>query len=419
MFIYTVKPGDSLYAISQKYNIPVHTIRLVNGLAQPNIVPGEALLINKYVYIVQPGDSLYDIAQMAYVSLDAVLNANPGLNPNRLQPGMRVTIPELPDYVASSLSYIYINGTQNDQALIRDFAPYSTYYSFFEYHFSNDGSLSQLNDLTAIETAWNSNTVPLATITNLTPTGFSSELNQLLNNPSVRQNLINNIYDLVTTKGYGGVNIDFEQIPASSRDVFSTFINELGKRLKPVGLLLTIAVPPKTSEEIPWLGGYDYGAIGSIIDIMYIMAYDWHHGASEPGPVAPIEQVRKTIEFAASKMDRSKILLGVPLYGYNWTLPYSAERLAPAISNQNAVDLASNQGEPIQYSEEFQSPFFNYVDQQGQRHVVWFEDVRSMAAKMELITEYQIGGIGAWQINLGFPQGPWLLTKFFKIRKGV
>lgn len=131
MFIYTVKPGDSLYAISQKYNIPVQTLRLVNGLAQPNIVPGEALLINKFVYIVQPGDTLYDIAQVAYVSLDAVLKENPGLNPNRLQPGMRVTIPDLPDYVASGLSYIYINGTKRDQALIRDFAPYSTYYSFF------------------------------------------------------------------------------------------------------------------------------------------------------------------------------------------------------------------------------------------------------------------------------------------------
>lgn len=276
-----------------------------------------------------------------------------------------------------------------------------------------------MNDLAAIETAWNQGTVPLATITNLTSMGFSSELNQLLSNPSARQNLINNIYDLVSTRGYGGVNIDFERIPTESRDVFSTFLNELGSRLKPEGLLLTIAVPPKTSEGIPWLGGYDYGAIGSVVDIMYIMAYDWHHSGSEPGPVAPIDQVRKTIEFAINRMESSKILLGVPLYGYDWILPYSPKRLANAISNQNAVDLASNQGEPIHYSEEAKSPFFNYVDQQGQRHVVWFEDTRSMAAKMELITEYQLGGIGAWQIDLGFPQGPWLLTKFFSIRKGV
>jgi len=420
LFVYTVKSGDSLYSISQKYDISVNVIRLVNGLDETNVVPGQALLMNTNIYIVQPGDSFYSIAQMAYVSTDMLVAANPNLNPTFLQPGMRIVLPELPDYAASTFSYFYVTGTPIDQALINDFSPYTTYYSSFEYHFNTDGSLSQLDDAEVIEAAWNRRSVPLATITNLTATGFSHELTSAtLNNPSTRQNLINNIYSLVITKGYAGVNIDFEGNFSEDRDIFSTFLSELGEQLHAAGLLLTVAVPPKTSEGIPWLLGYDYGAIGAVVDFMFIMAYDWHHMASEPGPVAPINEVRNTIEFALERMDRRKVILGVPFYGYDWALPYNPGVLSQAISNQNAVNIAMSQDSPIHYSEEYKSPYFYYVDEQGQNHIIWFEDARSIAEKFLLVREYQLLGTGAWQIGLDFPQGPWLLTKFFNIRKVI
>lgn len=418
LFIYTVKPGESLFLISQKFDISVEAIRIVNGLSETNIVPGQALLINNRIYTVQPGDSLYIISQMAYVSLNMLTQANPGVNPNLLQPGMKIILPKLPDYNASTLSYLYVTGTIVDQLLIKDFSPYTTYYSFFEYHINNEGSLSQLDDLEAIETAWNNNSAPLATITNLTAEGFSPELtSKILNNPSTRQSLINSISTLVSTRGYAGVNIDFEGTLTEDRDIFSTFLGALGDRLHAAGLLLTIAIHPKTSEEIPWLLGYDYAAIGSVVDFMFIMTYDWHHMASEPGPIAPINEVRNAIKFASERVDSSKIILGVPLYGYDWTLPYTSNTFATAISNQDAIDLAMRQSSPIIYSEEYQSPYFYYVDDLGQNHVIWFEDSRSIAKKFALVSEYQLLGTGAWQIGLGFPQGPWLLTNFFNIRR--
>ncbi|MCF3942090.1 hypothetical protein LZD48_02875 [Oceanobacillus sp. APA_J-2(6-2)] len=73
-------------------------------------------------------------------------------------------------------------------------------------------------------------------------------------------------------------------------------------------------------------------------------------------------------------MDSSKIILGVPLYGYDWELPYNPNTIATAISNHDAVDLAMRSGSPIRFSAEYASPYFYYADQFGQSHVVWFED---------------------------------------------
>ncbi|WP_028552786.1 glycoside hydrolase family 18 protein [Paenibacillus sp. UNC451MF] len=418
MFIYIVQPGDSLYTISVKYDIPIDRIRLANGLVRINIVPGQALLIPLSIYKVQPGDSIYTIAQMAYVPLQALINANPSIRPNALYPGMKITIPNISDFYITTLGYYALRSPELDRALVNDFAPYATFISLFEFHFSADGSLNVLDDTAAIQTAWSRRVNPLATITNLTQTGFSTDLtHQVLNNPDARNTLIENIYTIVSTKGYAGVNIDFERVSAEDRDLFSGFLRRLKERLQPEGYWLTIAVPAKTSDDIPWLLGYDYGAIGSVVDLMFIMTYDWHHGTSEAGPVAPINEVRRTIDYALQYVRRDKLLIGLPFYGYNWIVPYQPGSVAQALSNQNAVDLAMRYQVPIQYSQQYKSPFFEYVDENGLRHVVWFEDSRSISEKMLLIREYLLEGLGAWQLTLGFPEGPWLLTKFFRVKR--
>ncbi|ASB89454.1 glycosyl hydrolase family 18 protein [Bacillus sonorensis] len=418
MFIYTVRPGDSLYGIGSAFGISTDQIRLTNGLTETNIVPGQALLIPLYTYTVQYGDNFYSIADRSFVSAALLRQANPHIAPAAMRPGMKITIPDTPKKPITALGYYGLRSPQLDQELINDFAPYATYLAFFEYHFSNDGSLNDINDLPAVQTAWRRRVPPLMTVTNLTETGFSSALaHQVLNRPAARSNLIANIAATISRKGYAGVNIDFENISAEDRDLFTGFLRELKGRLQPSGYVVTIAVPPKTSEDIAWLRGYDYGGIGSVVDLMFIMAYDWHHGASEPGPVAPINEVRQTIQFALSRVPKHKIILGFPLYGYNWTLPYQPGATYPGISNHDAIQLAMRHQTRIQYAKEYESPFFEYTDEQGKRHVVWFEDSRSIGKKMLLMREYDLDGGGVWQLTLHFPQGTWLLTKFFRVRK--
>lgn len=126
--------------------------------------------------------------------------------------------------------------------------------------------------------------------------------------------------------------------------------------------------------------------------------------------VAPINKVHEVVDYAVTRIAPSKINLGIPNYGYDWTLPYErGVSAAQTISNLEAVQIAVNAGVPILFDETAMSPYFRYTEN-GRQHEVWFEDVRSLNEKYSLLPEYGLRGIGVWQIMKFFRAG-WLLFK--------
>lgn len=126
--------------------------------------------------------------------------------------------------------------------------------------------------------------------------------------------------------------------------------------------------------------------------------------------VAPIHQVRRVVDYAVTEIPTEKINLGIPNYGYDWPLPFEqGVTAATTIGNVQAVQIAIEQNAEIQFDELSQSPFFTYM-QDGIEHEVWFEDVRSLQAKFNLIKEYQLRGCGYWQIMKWF-RANWLLLQ--------
>ncbi|MEH7112835.1 glycosyl hydrolase family 18 protein [Neobacillus niacini] len=417
MFIYVVRMGDSLFSIATKYQVSMDSISIMNGLKTDRLVPGQDLLIPTNMYIVQPGDSLYFISQMSFIPVETLRLYN-GLQSDVLMVGMRLYLPPRRKYEAEGFSYITPSTPETNQMIVQTFAPINTYFGIFEYHVLEDGSLSTLNDVQLIRIVRENKVAPLVVITNLTTTGFDPELTKrVLNTPEIRERLINNIYNLVKTKNYAGVNIDFERIREGERDLYSGFLRSLSERLRPEGYYTSVAVPAKTSDDIPWLKGYDYGGIGAAVDLVFIMAYDWHEASSPPGPVAPIREVRQTIEYALNHMRGNKIILGVPRYGYDWTMTDGTVASAEATSVARAIETAMKYQVPIQYSTEYQQPFFYYRDETGKRHIVWFEDIRARARKLQLVVDYRLGGIGAWQLGLHFPQSAIVVREFLSTKK--
>ncbi len=133
--------------------------------------------------------------------------------------------------------------------------------------------------------------------------------------------------------------------------------------------------------------------------------------------VAPINKVRQVVEYAVTEIDNRKINLGIPNYGYDWPLPFvQGETAATTIGNVQAVQIAINQGAEILYDEIAQSPYFYYTENQTE-HVVWFEDVRSIQAKFDLIREFDLRGGGYWNIMSWFYANWFLADNTFVINK--
>lgn len=133
--------------------------------------------------------------------------------------------------------------------------------------------------------------------------------------------------------------------------------------------------------------------------------------------VAPLPNVRQVVEYALTEISPQKLWLGIPNYGYDWTLPFvQGESKARSISNQYAVSLARRYGVPIQYDDTAQSPWFRYYDAEGRQHEVWFEDARSIQAKLALIPQYGMSGAGYWNLMRPFPQNWIVLDALYQIR---
>lgn len=126
--------------------------------------------------------------------------------------------------------------------------------------------------------------------------------------------------------------------------------------------------------------------------------------------VAPINKVRQVLDYAVTEIPSERINMGIPNYGYDWPLPYErGVTKAKTIGNIEAVQIAIQYGARILYDEVSQAPFFHYTDN-GVEHEVWFEDARSLQAKMELVEEYNLRGISYWQIMQLFRVN-WLLVE--------
>ena len=185
---------------------------------------------------------------------------------------------------------------------------------------------------------------------------------------------------------------------------------------------MSVALAPKTSAEQPGLlyEGKDYGGLGEAANQVLLMTYEWGYSYSEPMPVAPLPNVTAVLDFATSQIPNNKIFLGIPLYGYDWPLPFVAgQTQARSISCERAVELARDHQSAIEYDTTAQAPHFRYRDRAGQQHEVWFEDVRSLSAKFELIKEYGLNGAGYWQIMRFFRANWLLLADTFQIEKQI
>ncbi len=415
LIIHVVKAGDTLYSISRRYGVPVSKIASDNGIDISNtLVIGQTIVLmtGARQHTVKAGESLFLIARQYGTTVASLQAANKITNPALIMPGMVLTIPS----GTGKLGTIEINGYSFPNIksdILGKTLPYLTYLSVFSYEVKADGSIRALNDGNLIDTARKARVAPLMVISNIKEGGgFSSDLAAtILTNTAVQDRLIENIINNLRAKNFSGLDVDFEYIYPRNREDYNNFMRKLRSRLKPLGYSLTVALAPKISADQKGLlyEAHDYPVQGALTDHVILMTYEWGFTFGPPMAVAPINEVKKVLDYAVSAIPRKKIFMGVPNYGYDWTLPYVTGSRATVVSNTGAVDLARREGAVIKYDQKAQAPFFNYYDKSGKQHVVWFDDARSIEAKMRLIDQYNLGGASYWTIGRYFPQN-WLVV---------
>ena len=425
MIAYVVQSGDSLYSIAQRYGVTPDAIAAANGLADvPYLVVGQTLLIpaKELAYRVKPGDSVYAIARRYGLTVDDIARANNLSAPYQLQPGMtlRIPVPEKNYGVIETNAYIEPT-TPNPVRIINDVGSYLTYISPFSYTVNADGTLNPIDDTAILAAARRNNIAPLLVVTNFSGGNFSTPIvDAILTNPEAQKTLINNMLRTVREKGYYGLNIDFERISPENGPAYTEFLKRVMAVFKPQNIPVSVALAPKTSSSTAgaWHGAHDYAAIGNIVDFVILMTYEWGWSGGPPYAVAPVDLVEDVIKYATSVIPANKIMMGMPLYGYDWTLPYvKGGPFAKRISPQEAVILAAREGAKIEFDTQTQSPNFRYYDSAGKEHVVWFEDARSVHAKLLLVNKYGLRGISFWVLGPSFPQVWRVVDNMFKIVK--
>lgn len=424
MDIHVVRPGDTLYSIAQEYDVPVSQLQNDNQLANPaRLVVGQTLVVRfpQQVHTVQAGQTLSSIAQLYGLSVRQLQRNNPVLaGGTEVYPGQTLVISyrQQPEGTLSVNGYAY---PFIDKALLRATLPYLTYMTPFTYGITEEGGLVDLDDSELIAMANQGGVAPLMHLSTLTEEGgFSNELASLvLNNTEVQNRLIENLVTTLQAKGYRGLDVDFEFVFPQDAGAYANFIRRLAQTLNPLGLPVIVALAPKTSSQQRGLlyEGHDYAALGAAANEVLLMTYEWGYTYGPPMAVAPLPNVRAVVEYALTQIPAEKIWLGVPNYGYDWPLPFvQGETRATSISNRYAVQLALRYNAEIQYDERAQSPWFRYRDESGVEHEVWFEDARSIRAKLALIPEYGLRGAGYWNLMRPFPQNWLVLSSLYNIR---
>ena len=321
--------------------------------------------------------------------------------------------------IVNGYAYPFIN-----QSVFQQWTKDLTYVSSFSYGFNERGELVPLFDENLIQAAYRNGVAPLMVITPLDAEGnFSNELaSAVLNNEAARNRLANNILNTVISKDYFGVDFDFEFIFADDSDEYVLLVEQVERLLNSIGAVTLVALAPKTYTEQPGLlyEGHDYKGLGEAADLSLLMTYEWGYTYGPPMAVAPINNVREVLEYGITQIPPEKILMGIPNYGYDWTLPFvQGESEAENISNPEAVQRAASVGAEIKFDETAQTPFYEYTDDQGRQHVVWFEDERSLRAKLELVEEYGLAGVSFWTVMNPFPAANKLLSEMYTATKVI
>ena len=220
---------------------------------------------------------------------------------------------------------------------------------------------------------------------------------QILNDYEKRETMIENLMNLVEKYNLDGVNVDFENMNESDKDVYSRFLIELAPRLKKIGKTLSVDVTAPDGSET-WSLCFDRNTIANVADYIVFMAYDQYGTSSnEAGTTAGYNWVEANIKkfLGQEDVDPEKIILGIPLYMRLWEEEEDGTAKPEVVNMRNMFDVLP-ENQVATWDEELKQYYVEY-EEDGKKYKMWIENEKSVGEKINLANQYNLAGIAFWE----------------------
>lgn len=207
-------------------------------------------------------------------------------------------------------------------------------------------------------------------------------------------NFLSFLKEEAVKNNYFGWEIDWEEIKVEDRGKYVFLIKRLAEELHLLDLVLLVDVHARFGFDSDWEGalGHDYQGLGKYADQIVIMAYDFHNSESEPGPITPLPDLIKTIEYSIRTIPLEKIVIGLPLYGYDW----SEDLVVPVnFKEMSLIDEATIEIERDGQSGELMAIY----EKNEAQHTVWYQDKISLLKKIEVANFYGLTKFKFWRLG--------------------
>jgi len=413
MEIYVVQEGDTIDAIAERFGVAVDRLAYDNGLSYPyTLLIGQALIIAypKQVHVVQEGDSLQSIAELYQVSLMQILRNNSFLSEREyIYPGETLVISYNTERSITTNGYVFAFIKQEN---LRKILPNLTYLSVFNYTAADRGEIIQYReDESIIKIALEYGVAPLLMVSTLTTTGEPDVQTaySILLNEEYQDRSINQFVELMKKKGYYGINMVFNYLDRSSLPIYNNFVRKVSQRLKQEGFIfiITINITQELLKEDFLIEEIDYASLSPYVDGIIFLKFVWGANYDPPAPITNINYFERVIDFLVERIPSQRVMVGNPILGYDWQLPYIPNQSVATSMTLNAVqELAIETNSVIEFDEVSITPYFNYYQVLGVpvKHIVWFIDVRSINAINDIVKDHALEGSGIWNTMFYYPQ---------------
>jgi spore germination protein len=221
------------------------------------------------------------------------------------------------------------------------------------------------------------------------------QLDTILHDETARRQLIDNLVATANRRRYDGFDLNFERGTPAGRELFARFVDDLARALHARGKRLVVTMTPEGHLAQEQDSIFDYAALGATaVDRLKIMLYDYFdHGADVPGPIGPLEWIRRVVQYAIETrgIPPSKLMVAIHNYGWTWKQVDGAWMLQRPFDTHQAVMQRAGPTD-WQWDAEAHESFKQYT-YEGETYLSYVGDARSVTERLAVVEEFGLAGI--------------------------